>query len=465
MKIRMTIIAALLLCTFNLRANNIRIGQVDPSTLLVDQKVKLYVSITDQYGVPVRNVDENSFTVYESKNGYDYKEIESGYTIKKFINYEEGIHFFLMIDNSGSMYKKVGSETCFSRAQKAITEFLSDISNPKDTVALASYNTNYNRYGDVLSDPATVESALLTIEKPSGDDVYTEIYGSLYHAVQDISSIEGRKVILVLSDGVNSPYTAFTGKDHPEYGQKIFSYTEPLDICHQEGVTVFAIHYGSGNGNKDFHLAEIALQSGGAVFSAENEDELSGVYSSIVGQLLNEYQLVYDASMIPANKRYVRLSYQDEEEVISSERFYFASTVLGLPLDDLVPPLFIPLLLALTFLVLIARLKFEKQQAGANLEVLDCGNAKDVTRFLSLSEKRTIIGTGACADMTINGSLGRVKESHASIEFDPQSKSYTLVSDSAVSINNNRVKRKQLEPGDVINVEGTKIVFDDSQAK
>jgi Ca-activated chloride channel family protein len=58
-----------------------------------------------------------------------------------------------------------------------------------------------------------------------------------------------------------------------------------------------------------------------------------------------------------------------------------------------------------------------------------------------------------------------VKEQHATILFDPKDKSYTVVGSGDIMVNNQPVKTRKLEPGDVIDVGGAVIVFDDEKEK
>ena len=58
-----------------------------------------------------------------------------------------------------------------------------------------------------------------------------------------------------------------------------------------------------------------------------------------------------------------------------------------------------------------------------------------------------------------------MKQEHATILYDPKDKSYTVVGPGEITVNNQPVKTRKLEPGDVIDVGGATIVFDDSKDK
>ena len=76
-----------------------------------------------------------------------------------------------------------------------------------------------------------------------------------------------------------------------------------------------------------------------------------------------------------------------------------------------------------------------------------------------LNDNATIIGACKDADYTIAGNPG-VDARHATILHDKKSGTYTLVSEKTVHVNNRKLKKKNLAPGDVIRIEGSTIIFD-----
>ncbi len=149
----------------------------------------------------------------------------------------------------------------------------------------------------------------------------------------------------------------------------------------------------------------------------------------------------------------------------TATRFYFASTVFGLPLIRLTLLLLIPFVLAAFLLWLLTALKLERRRRPANLEVIQTQVGRPVTRVLTLGTAKTVIGGSPKADLTIAGAP-QVKEQHATILFDPKDKSYTVVGGGGdVRVNNQPVKTRKLQPGDVIDVGGATIVFDEGKDK
>jgi len=461
-----------LLCTNILFADSIRISQIDSLSLLLNQQIKLYLSVTDDNGIAVENVPKNRFTIYESPDGLSYTKIDTIQNFNTRANYESGINFLLLIDNSGSMYRTMEGKRTNNKnkmrityAKNAAVTFLKSITNPKDKIGLAIYNSYYNSFSDPTNDKIKIEKYLQKIKKPTRDEACTEIYSSIYLAVDEFLSIRGRKTIIILSDGENQPYSLYTGKKHKIFEKKIFKFTEPLEYCQKEGVSVFSVYFGKRGGQKDKNLNKIAVQTGGAVFDAYNQQELCSIYKKIVNQILEEYLITYKATMDPADKKYVKVECRTTSGINSVSRFYFSSTVFGMPLKNFNPLLILPFFLAFLLLWALSRFDFEKQKSDPTLEVLNPGTAKTSTKIFSLGEGKTIIGGSSNADMTIIGGVSKIKEKHATITFDNKKKNYTIVGDGALTVNNKTVKTRVLEQGDVLNIGGTIVVFDDGEVE
>jgi Ca-activated chloride channel homolog len=452
-------------------ADYLRISQIDSSRLLLNQEIKVFVSVTNEAGEPAAKLSQDAFTLYESPDSKDFVKIPKISGFQSMANYESGINFLLLVDNSGSMYENVkGKRTRIEKdkrisyAKNALVAFLKSISNPKDMVGLAVYNTNFTLYSGLTSDKAKIEQYLDKIVQPKPEEAFTEIYASVTTAVDEFSSVKGRKAIIVLSDGQNQPYYYYTRKPHKIYGQKIYQWEEPTKYCQEEGISVYAINFGPKNERKDQGLSKIAYQTGGSVFDAFDPKQLNDVYNKIVNQILSEYLITYSATMQPADKKFVKVECNTETGLASAIRFYFSSTVFGLPLAKFNFLLIIPFLLAIALLWLLSKINFKKKKSDPSIEILNPGSAKVSTNFFTLDKnKNTIIGGDPSADMTLSGGSTRIKEKHATLAFDKSKQQYTIVADGNLTVNNKPVKTKLLEPGDVINVGGTTIVFDDGE--
>ncbi len=449
--------------------DSVNISQIDNSRLLLNQKINLYISVLDNKGNPVKNIEQNRFNVSESADQKNFKPVKI-LNFKPEANYENGINFLLLLDNSGSMYDDFnGRETPdednmrISSAKKAIVNFLQSIKNQRDTVGIASFNSFYTIYSMPINDKNKIANYLNEIKKPSSEEAWTEIYSSLYLAMEDFKQVSGRKAVIILSDGENMPYYEYVKKPHKDFGTKIFKYQEAIEKSLMEGVSVFVINY--GNDKKDTGLKTISQNTGGVVFDAKNEEELKNIYIRIKEQILNEFMITYKAGMEPALKKYVKVDMTaGDNSKVSSTRYYFSSVLFGMPLKEFTLWLLLALLLALLLLWLLSLIKFKNTNTKPMLEVLDAPKGTIISKSLLLNKGQTIIGGSKNADLTIMNAPS-VKDEHATIIFDGKTQVYTLKSKEDVMVNNKPVKTKILESGDVLNVGGATIVFDEGEIK
>lgn len=444
-------------------ADTLSISQVDTAGLLVRQTVDIYLSVTDPGGNPVEGLDAGSFRVFESPDGETFEE-RPVVRFRPAVNVSQGIAFMLLVDNSGSMYETLDGrdtqaegERRITHAKSAIRSFLGSITSPRDRIALASFNTLYTEHAGLTADRMKIGSLLEEISRPAREDAYTELYASLTLASEAMGRVRGRKVVIVLSDGENYPTFQRSGRPHPEYGERTYLYTDPVDVCRREGVSIFAVNFGL---EKDQNLQSIARETGGAVFEARGGEELDQVYRLIRERVLREYQLRYRAGMTPAEVRTVRVTIPGDR----AERQYLAGTVLGRPMDGPAWYLLAPLLAALLLWLLLLRIRPPAKRRNPSLEVLGSELGRPSTRLFSIQGKNTVIGASQGADFTIAGAPS-VRQQHATIVFDEKNRAYTLVGDGEVSVNNKPATRRKLESGDVINIGGTTLVFDDDVAE
>jgi Ca-activated chloride channel family protein len=447
-------------------AVNVSLSQIDASRMLLTQKVDLYVSVTGEDGRPAPGLGREGFRVYESVDGKSFGQARRIEGFQSRAGAEEGITFVLLIDNSGSMYDTLDGQPTqepsrmrVTQAKEAVRRFLRSMTSPRDRVGLAAYNTFFQPLSRPGQDRERIAGLLEGIRRPQPDQAYTELYASLTLAAREFVGAAGRKAIIILSDGENYPYARHAGKPHPIFKSKIFLYTEPIRLCQEEGVTVYAINFGR---EKDRNLRAIALETGGQVFDATNREELAGVYRRIHEQVAGEYRLTYQASMEPAEKKYVRVEVETPGGPATATRFYFASTVFGLPLPALGWPLLLPFILACLLGWLATLLKLESRKGPARLQVLQTRIGSASTRAIPLGSAKTVIGASPKANLTIAGAPG-VRSEHATVLYDPKSHSYTIVGSGDLTVNNRPVKTRKLEAGDVIDVGGATIVFDDGE--
>lgn len=444
-------------------AQGITITQVSTDALLARQQTRLYLSAP-----ALRASGEpqlSAFEVWESADGQNW---QSRPTLSLSVNpnVDEGISFFLLLDNSGSMWDNEAgrptddaSATRAAAAKRAAEEFLAALSL-KDRAGLAVFNTRYWNAAAPGSDARSVAPVLAEIRKPDTEDAYTELYLSMKRAIAGFAVEQGRRVLIVLSDGENWPYALKTGKPNPDSGSLTASPAEVMEEAARDGVTVYAVRFGTA---RDPLIGQIAEDSGGRAFDAVDGTELAEVYRTIRQDVLAEIALDYRAGMMAGEKRWVRVAAAGNDgRKLQTQRYYYAGTVLGQGSGSVKPYHVLFALAALLLWVVMVLLKLEKETDRTGVRLLFSHSGAS-TKFFEIAGPQTVIGAAPDADISIAGNPS-LKASHATIVFDEAQNAYTVVADSPVTVNNREVSRKRLESGDVINMAGTVVVFDQALA-
>ncbi|SIP92811.1 Inner membrane component of T3SS domain-containing protein [Alkalispirochaeta americana] len=428
---------------------NLRLGQVNTSRLLGRQTVDLYLGITDHEGSPLEGVALEDLRVLESADGKNFT-ARPLLSLEERAGEREGIRVLLLVDNSGSMYP-----ARMPGVKAAVRQFLQDLDPSRDRVGLATFNTHYQLLTAPTESFATVELLLETISRPKPDEAFTELYRAISLAAEDLAGVEGRRAVLILTDGENYPFAVHRGDPHPLYGMETVSAGEARDALLRRGVGAFGINFAGGT---DPLFEEIVLPNGGVIFDAADGIELGQVYGEIRRGMLQEYRLRYRAGTIPSQKRYLRIEVDAPEGTVSREGAYFAGTLFGLPREDWSPLTLLLFPGALAAAALLGRLRFLNRRKSPNLEIL--GLRGGATRVLDLSGQETVIGASADADLTMTSSPD-MRDRHATIVRDEKRGISTVVSAQEILVNNQRTTRRVLEPGDVIQLPGATLVFDD----
>jgi VWFA-related protein len=438
-------------------SQSVIVSQVDNSSLLMDQKIKVYVSVTDANGNPITDATQDQFALSEAVPDKKPEKRDIIF-FKHGANVNEGINLMFLVDNSGSMYTNMnGQETSNQKAwrityaKEAIMELLRNINNPEDRISLVVFNIKIDKEIPPTADKAGIAKALTEITRPAKEESYTELYEALYHAIANMGNTRGRKVIVLLSDGEDFPK-----KDNPYFSQRK-GLDAALNLAAHEGITVFTI--GLLEGARDPNLKKIADETGGVNYRVTDARQLSDLYNRIRDRVLHEYLIVYYAGMEPAEKKYVQVVLDQGGRAFRAERAYYSATLFGMPQPGFVVWMFFMIPLALLLLWLFSKIRFESRQTAPCLEVLTVdGKKKKVPPFTIMDDQGAVtIGGTESADLTI---MGEPKLQSNDVMVQKKKGVYTVVSSrTPIHVNNQLVKSKELRSGDLIKVGNTTIVF------
>ncbi|WP_319561320.1 VWA domain-containing protein [Marispirochaeta sp.] len=447
---RLILIAYMVLFTAAVWGQSVEITQIENRQLLVDGTLDIYFLLRNAEGEPatVPNDAEPELFVLDGGKRLPQKIL----SLEQEAPRRQGISFLLLVDNSGSMHDEyLGDTIRFETAKFAVEQFLQDIDNPLDKVGLSAFNTFYSPMVPVSPVSSQFETALNSMNRPIREHSYTELYRGIQEAAFDLADYRGRRAIIVLSDGENFPYT-LSGNPHPMYGEEDFSHLDALDTLIDEGISLYAVHIGD---TKDPQLDDIAKNSGGRSFTAKNRGNLMDVYLLIRDEIQQEYKLSFRPPYNGSDTNSVELKIEDKRAAAE----YYVPHFLGEYPDSLGWFVIIPLLIAAGLISILFLYAWEKPAKGAEINLLSAGRSFSPRTRVNLTKEVTVIGAGQNADMTIAGNPA-MRESHATVMFDKNSGNYTVAADVEFRVNNRLKKSHTLKSGDVLDFDGTTVVFD-----
>jgi VWFA-related protein len=261
--------AATLIATRGLKLREEELVEATPI-----EHVELLVSVTDAAGEPVPGLGLEEFEVREEGN------------LVRLLRADDlagrvdlPLSIALLIDRSGSM--RVHME----KIARAATDLLS-VMRPVDHVRVAAFSDQMVVLQDFTQEPLALIASLNGVGPPVGG---TRLFRAVADTVRDMRDRLGRKVLIVLTDGLD---TDFTSPSSPVTVNMYGILQEVARMASRAGVTVIMILPGpSGRG----YLAaqDLALQTGG--WYAYPGDDLAGTIRRMGERLLGGYVLEYDA--------------------------------------------------------------------------------------------------------------------------------------------------------------------------
>ena len=252
-------------------APQIRITQVDNSKF---PQVTVYVSVTDGSGQPV-GVEPNTIQIFE--NGQVMKTTAAGVSSGK--NQAQGpgqLTTLLVIDVSGSM----ATANKLTQAKTAADAYVNQM-RPGDQAGVIVFDTHVTTVQAITTDHQTLTKAIDSLQ--SGSD--TAMFDALTSAEQLLANIEGRKAILLLTDGLDN-----RSKSNAD---------AVINAIGPGGLTISTIGLGnpqdvhSLQGIDETGLKSLAQRAGGFYTYEPDPSQLASIFQQYGTALQNEYALTY----------------------------------------------------------------------------------------------------------------------------------------------------------------------------
>jgi VWFA-related protein len=243
----------------------VTITQVDTSNF---PQVTVYISVTDAAGEPV-SVSPSSLQVFEGGVLMTPTAISGQGEIGPLTT-------LLVIDISGSMY----TSNKILSAQNAAKAYVEQMRS-QDQAGLISFNTEVKVVQPVTGDRAALIAAIDSLV-PDKD---TAMFDALALGVNTLAPIDGRKTIVLLSDGLDN--VSLSGLE------------DVVTTIGPAGLSISTIGLGdpektgTNSGLDEPALTELADRAGGVYRFANNPDALVGIYEQLGRALQGEFSFTY----------------------------------------------------------------------------------------------------------------------------------------------------------------------------
>jgi Ca-activated chloride channel family protein len=240
--------------------------------------VPIPVSVLDYAGVPVSTLNLTDFILK-----IDGKTAEIGELSRS----ETPIKLAMLFDNSGSVLIAREFE------KRAAIKFFRSVLRPeKDLAALFSVSTVTRLEQRFTNNVAALTQAIEFFPQPDGA---TALLDGIELAAEYLSEVEGRRVIVIVSDGDDTKTdTTLEGAIRAAQMKNCQVYV--VKTTDFENFFRTKSRKGSANTRQliaERRMIEITRQTGGTVYSPIDEDELDDAFRKISAELSQQYILSY----------------------------------------------------------------------------------------------------------------------------------------------------------------------------
>ena len=314
-------------------------GGDDQVVKLESTLVNIPLLVSDRSGRYIPQLSKNDFVLYE--DGVQQE-------IASFGSEEVPFNVALLLDVSPSVEGNIES------IQDAALAFVRQL-RPQDRVMVVSFDRGINYLTDFTNNRQELEWAIRRVRTGSGTSVYDAVYETV---ARRLRGIEGRKALLLLSDGEDTT-------------SRRASYDDAINIVTESDVLVYGLRYpgtdggrggggysppwsrnpwpgiqlplpipwprsrrngpygdgGGGHGGgrswggKDF-MKDITEAGGGPVYDAERVSDMSGLASRIADELRHVYVISYYPKNALSNGGYraIRIRVKSRDDIAVRHR-------------------------------------------------------------------------------------------------------------------------------------------------
>jgi Ca-activated chloride channel homolog len=229
--------------------------------------VNVFATVLDRNGAPVGDLQKNDFEIYEDGVRQDVAVFDR--------ESELPLSIVLALDTSLSTRKDLPLELASAR------RFVHDILRPIDSLTLYEFDEGVTELVHFSSKLETIDRGINRVRSGTS----TSLYDAVYLASQALANRQGRKVLVVITDGGDTTSSA-------SYQDALRAAIESEALMYS--IIVVPIEASAGRDTGGEHaLIQLSRDTGGKYFYAIGTSQLDEAFRKIDRELRTQYLLAY----------------------------------------------------------------------------------------------------------------------------------------------------------------------------
>jgi Ca-activated chloride channel family protein len=315
-------------------------GQSQPPTFsAANRTVAVYATVTERSGRLAPDLDREQFEIADNGKRQE---------ITLFANEIQPITIVMLLDRSGSMREN------FARVEAAAEEFVRDML-PADKARIGSFS---NRIQIDPQDFTSDHGELITIlQRDLQEEGPTPLWNAVNVGITALLHQQGRRVILVFTDGVDSPMN---------FSNNNSSLKSVMKRAEEENVMVYAIGFSGDNGpggggygggpphggfggggfgggglgrggfggarygrkpfseGPDPGLKDISGATGGGYFELTATADIASTFRRVASELHHQYALGFTPAVLDGKMHSLTVKVKEQAMIVRARRSYLA---------------------------------------------------------------------------------------------------------------------------------------------
>ena len=256
------------------------------------------------YATAVRNDKEGKHYALDlDKSDMALEEEGARQDIIDFYREERPVTLAVVSDSSGSM------QPAMPMVHTAASRFIDQLGSD-DKAMVVDFDDKVYLLQDVTGDKNLLRTALTSTTALGG----TALYDALYASYRKLKAVDGRKAIILLSDGDDTASK--------------FSFRRVLDEAKINDILIYSIGLGTSFLDVDLRriLRSLSEETGGRAFFPDKAEQLETVYKEIATELKSQYYVTYEPknTIWDGRWRKIRLSAPKKDVEIRTRSGYYA---------------------------------------------------------------------------------------------------------------------------------------------